>query len=95
MSMLDPAMTKLLEQLLSSPDIPAQLKDTVTAAMSDPAKLDDALAQLQALGADQVGSGPPLSIADYYVDGVGLYQLIARRNSSCCFRSGRAGSWKA
>ena len=75
MSMLDPAMTKLLEQLLSSPDIPAQLKDTVTAAMSDPAKLDDALAQLQALGADQVGSGPPLSIADYYVDGDGLYEL--------------------
>lgn len=72
---MDPMMQKKLADLLSSPDIPAAVRDSVMAAMADPARLDEALAQLRAMGADQIGSGAPLNIADYYVPGDTGYEL--------------------
>jgi hypothetical protein len=72
---MDPSMLKMLGDLLNSPDVPPEVRAAVTAAMADPAKLDEALAQLKAIGADQVGSGAPLNIADYYTPGSGKYEL--------------------
>lgn len=68
-------MQKMLEELLASSDVPVEVREAVKAAMSDPAKLDEAIAQLKAIGADQVGSGAPLNIADYYKPGPGQYEL--------------------
>jgi hypothetical protein len=72
---MDPAMQKMLEELLTSSAVPVEVREAVKAAMSDPAKLDEAIAQLKAIGADQVGSGAPLNIADYYKPGPGRYEL--------------------
>jgi hypothetical protein len=67
-------MQKMLEDLLNSEDVPPDVRAAVTAAMSDPSKLDAALAQLKAIGADQVGSGAPLNIPDYYKADTGKYE---------------------
>jgi len=67
-------MKKMLEDLLKSSDVPPEVRATVTAAMADPAKLDEALAQLKAIGADQIGSGAPLDIADFYTPAPGKYE---------------------
>jgi hypothetical protein len=72
---MDQSMQKMLETLLNSANVPPEVRNAVTAAMSDPARLDEALAQLKAIGADQVGSGPPLNIEDYYKPGPGTYEL--------------------
>lgn len=72
---MDQTMLKMLDELLNSPDVPPQVRDAVTAAMADPSKLDEALAQLKAIGADQVGSGAPMNIGDYYTPGPGKYTL--------------------
>jgi hypothetical protein len=71
---MDPSMQKMLEQLLTSADVPLEVRRAVAAAMDDPAKLDEALAQLKAIGADQIGSGAPLDIADHYKPGPGQYE---------------------
>jgi hypothetical protein len=68
-------MRKMLEELMTSMNLPEEVRRAVAAAMEDPSKLDEALAQLQAIGADQMGSGPPLDIGDYYKPGPGLYDL--------------------
>lgn len=72
---MDPTMYKMLEEMMSSMNLPPEARRAVAAAMADPSKLDAALAQLKALGADQMGSGPPLNILDYYQPGPGLYEL--------------------
>ncbi len=72
---MNPSMQRMLEELLTSANVPPEVKAAVTAAMADPAKLDEALAQLKAIGADQVGSGAPLNIPDYYKEGPDKYQL--------------------
>lgn len=71
---MDPSMKKMLEDLLQSTDVPESARRAVMAAISDPSKLDEALAELQAIGADQIGSGAPLNIADYYTPGPGKYE---------------------
>ena len=70
---MDPSMQKMLEQLLTSADVPAEVRGAVAAAINDPAKLDEALAQLKALGADQMGSGAPMDIGEYYKPGSARY----------------------
>jgi len=72
---MDPTMQKMLEEMMSSVNLPPEVHRAVAAALADPSKLDAALEQLKAMGADQMGSGPPLSIADYYKPAPGLYQL--------------------
>lgn len=72
---MNPSMQKMLEEMLSSANVPPQVRAAVTAAMSDPAKLDEALAQLKAIGADQMGSGPTADIGDYYKPGPDKYEL--------------------
>jgi hypothetical protein len=71
---MDPSMKKMLDDLLQSSDVPESARQAVMAAMSDPSKLDDAIAMLKDLGADQIGSGAPLNISDYYVPGPGKYE---------------------
>jgi len=70
-----PEFEQLLNELLSTGKLPPALIAKVQAAMSDPAQLDDVLAELKALGADQLGDGPPLQIADYYHAGIAKYDL--------------------
>src|SRR5438552_1826035 len=45
------------------------------AAMNDPETLDTLLAQLKSLGADEIGSGPPLNIKDFYREKPGKFDL--------------------
>jgi hypothetical protein len=68
-------LDQLLNELLSTGKVPSHLIATVKEAMSDPKQLDEVLAQLKAMGADQIGDGPPLNIADYYRPGPGAYEL--------------------
>ena len=72
---MSPSVQQMLEALLSSGKMSPDLKAAVTAAMSDPAKLDELLSEMKALGADQIGSGPPLDIAQFYVEGTERYAL--------------------
>ena len=62
-------LQQLIEQLASSGAISPELLQQIQAAMDDPSKLDEVLAALKTLGADQMGSGPPLNIEDFYRDG--------------------------
>jgi hypothetical protein len=68
-------MQKMLAELLDSVDVPAEVRTAVLAALHDPSKLDAALDLLKSIGADEIGSGPPLDIEDFYQDGSGLYEL--------------------
>jgi hypothetical protein len=67
-------MQKMLDELLNSPGIPPDVRAAVAAAMADPAKLDDALEKLKAIGANESGN-PPLDIAAFYQPGPGNYAL--------------------
>jgi len=71
---MDPSMKKMLEDLVQSTNVPESARHAVMAAMSDPSKLDAALAALKAIGGDQIGSGAPLNIPDYYTPGPGKYE---------------------
>jgi len=68
-------MQKMLEEMMSSMNMPAEVQRAVAAALADPSKLDAALELLKGIGADQMGSGPSLNIGDYYKPGPGLYEL--------------------
>ena len=68
------SIKELVEEMMLTGKPPQELMDAVKSGMLNPQKLDEMLAQLKELGADQVGSGAPLDIADYYKDGVGKYQ---------------------
>jgi hypothetical protein len=68
-------LQQLIEQLASSGTMSPELLQQVQAAMDDPAKLDEVLSVLKEMGADQMGSGPPLNIEDYYREGSELYTL--------------------
>lgn len=72
---MNPTMQKMLEDLLTSANVPAEVRAAVSAAMADPSKLDEAIRLLQEIGADQVGSGAPMNIADYYTPGPDQYAL--------------------
>jgi len=66
-------LTQLIEQLISSGTMSPELVQKIQAAMNDESKLDEVLAVLKGMGADQLGSGPPLNIPDYYREGTTLY----------------------
>lgn len=68
-------LQQLIEQLASSGSMPPELLQHVQAAMHDPSKLDEVLSVLKEMGADQMGSGPPLNIEEYYRDGSEPYIL--------------------
>jgi hypothetical protein len=71
---MTPNFEELIEQLVNSGQMSPELLGQVQAAMNDPAKLDEVLAALTAMGADQVGSGPALNIEDFYRDGPVTYE---------------------
>jgi len=68
-------LEQMLNDLLSTGQLSPELAAAVQAALTDPRKLDEVLAALQAMGADQIGDGPPLNIENYYRDGSGKYDL--------------------
>jgi hypothetical protein len=68
-------LQELIEQLASSGTMPPELLQQVKAAMNDPSKLDEVLSVLKEMGADQMGSGPSLNIADFYRDGSEPFSL--------------------
>lgn len=68
-------LQQLIEQLASSGAMSPELMKQIQAAMNDESKLDELLDVLKGLGADQMGSGPPLAIGDYYRDGSEPYVL--------------------
>jgi hypothetical protein len=70
---MNPSMQKMVEDLLNSMNVPPETRDAVIAAMSDPAKVDEAIGQLKAIST--VGSDQPLNIEDYYKLGFDKYQL--------------------
>lgn len=70
-----PELEQLLNDLMSTGRMSPALMEAVQAALTDPRKLDEVIEQLKAMGADQIGSGPPLNIEDFYRDGAGKYQL--------------------
>lgn len=72
---MDKSIQELVAGMIQSGKVPPELSAALAAAMSDPAKLEAALAALKAMGADQVGSGAPLNIADYYRPGAEKYEL--------------------
>jgi hypothetical protein len=59
-------MEELIKQLAASGTMSAELLRQVQEAMADPTKLDEVLAALTSLGANEIGNGPPLIIADFY-----------------------------
>lgn len=65
---VDPSSMDQLSNLISNPDLLIEL-------MNHPDQLDELSSQLELMGADEVGSGPPLEINDYYQDGPDKYQL--------------------
>ena len=68
-------LQQLIEQLISSGAMSPELTQKIQAAMNDESKLDEILEALEEMGADQMGSGPPLNIADYYREGSKPYVL--------------------
>jgi hypothetical protein len=72
---MNPSMQKMLEDLLTSGNVPSEVSEAVREALSDPTKLDHALEKLEVIGAHQVGSGAPLNIIDYYKPAPGKYEL--------------------
>jgi len=68
-------LQQLIEQLASSGTMSPELMQKIYAAMNDESKLDEVLSVLKQMGADQMGSGPPLNIEDYYREGTKTYAL--------------------
>jgi len=68
-------LEKLIEELIKEGQVPPELLQQIQEAMNDPSKLDEVLSVLKGLGADQMGSGPPLDIAAYYREGKKPYAL--------------------
>lgn len=68
------SIKELVEEMMLTGNAPPELMDAVQGGMLSEGKLDEMLEQLKELGADQVGSGPPLDIADFYKEGVGRYE---------------------
>jgi hypothetical protein len=66
---------QMLTDMLNSGKVPPQLLPQINAAMSDPAKLDEMIDHLKALGADQMGGGRTKDIGEYYQRGEGNYEL--------------------
>jgi hypothetical protein len=66
-------LKQLIEQLASFGTMSPELQQRIQAAMNDESKLDEVLSALKGMGADQMGSGPPLNIADYYREGTKPY----------------------
>jgi len=68
-------LRQLIEQLASSGTMSPELVQKIQAAMNDESKLDEVLEVLKGMQADQMGSGQPLNISDYYREGTGRYTL--------------------
>lgn len=66
---MNQTLQQLIDQLASSGTMSPELLAQVQAAMNDPSKLDEIIGVLKEMGADQVGSGPPLNIEDFYCEG--------------------------
>lgn len=65
---VDPAIQDILGALANDPQ-------QLTALVNDPQRMEQLTKQLEDVGASEMGSGPPLNIADYYRDGRSQYQL--------------------
>ena len=68
------SIKELIEEMMLTGKMPAELLELVNRGALDPAKLDEMLSQLKEMGADQVGSGAPLNIADFYKPGFEKYE---------------------
>jgi len=65
----------MLDRLMATGQMPDGLMQALTKA-NDPALLERVMQKLKDAGADQLGDRPLDNIADYYVDGEGLYPLL-------------------
>ena len=72
---MNQTLQQLIEQLASSGTISPELLARVKAAQNDPSKLDELISVLKEMGADQMGSGPTLNIADFYPEGTEPFTL--------------------
>jgi tetratricopeptide (TPR) repeat protein len=63
-----------LNALLEAGKITKEQLAAILQAASDPEMRDRILNELISAGADQIGSGPPLNIADYYREGTGNFE---------------------
>jgi hypothetical protein len=62
-------VARLVQEFAQSGAMPPELTRLVEEARSDSQLADVLMAELKKLGADEVGSGPPLDIASFYRDG--------------------------
>ena len=65
----------MIEQVISTGEVPEGLMQALTQA-NNPALLERAMQKLKDAGAEQLGDRPPDKIADYYIDGDGLYEQL-------------------
>jgi hypothetical protein len=72
---MNQTLQQLIDQLASSGTMSPELLARVQAAMDDPSRLDEIISVLKEMSADQVGSGPPLNIADFYREGTEPFTL--------------------
>src|ERR1051326_6602871 len=68
-------LQQLIDQLANSGTMSPELLARVQAAMNDPSQLDEIISVLREMGADQIGSGPPLNIQDFYREGSESFTL--------------------
>jgi hypothetical protein len=68
-------LRRTLEDLLESGTLSQEDVRSIMQAANDPETLERILDTLKQAGADQVGSGPPLTIEDYYRDGQEMFEL--------------------
>jgi hypothetical protein len=66
---------RILDKLLESGNFSKEEVLALTNAANDPEALDRILNALKEAGADQIGSGPPLNIEDYYREGTEKFAL--------------------
>ena len=67
-------LDRIIQQLVDSGKLDPGMLDQIYEVMKDPAKVDFIIAQLKDLGADEIGSGPPLNIEDFYREAPGLFE---------------------
>ncbi|MBI4313028.1 MAG: hypothetical protein HY681_14805 [Chloroflexi bacterium] len=68
-------LERMLQTLSETGRLTPDMAGRLRAAANDPGKLDAMLGKLKELGAEDVGSGPPLQIEDHYQERPGKFQL--------------------
>ena len=72
---MQPSLQELIDQLVRSGTLSPEMLAQVHRAMSDPRQLDELTRVLTEMGAADMGSGPPLNIADFYRGGTEPFEL--------------------